>query len=238
MSSFHSNALATVLVLGTASFANAQDFSLEIDVLNLSPSIADGFGDDDDIGAESSIRGKAAYTFANGAGVRLQFWNMDVDYDEGQDGDPTEIQINQLDLVGFREFEVTTGLDLELSVGVRSLEFEDDNFTEEGDLVGFEGVGAVFGLKATQAVMENGGIYGSFEAAALFGDVDDDGNDDPQSLLSQMAIGLGYEHTFALGDTTTTLKIGYEAHEWTGIEDSSDGTFGFDGVVLGASVSF
>jgi hypothetical protein len=241
MTTLTSIALTTLVLAGTASLANAQEFNFEIDALNFTPSISDGFsGDDDDLGAETSVRAKAGYTFANGAGVRLQYWDMDVDYDDGQDGDPTEIQVQQIDLVGFREFEVTPGLDLELSVGVRSLEFDDLNFADDGasNEHSFDGVGAVFGVKATQAVVQNGGIYGSFEAAALFGDLEDNGGEDPQSNLSQMSIGLGYEHTFAIGDTSTTFKIGYEAQEWVGIEDSSDGSFGFNGLVLGAAVSF
>ncbi|MCK0096994.1 hypothetical protein MWU60_15565 [Yoonia sp. F2084L] len=240
MTTFTSTTLTALVLAATASFASAQEFSLEVDALSLTPSVSDGFGDDDNLGAETSVRAKAGYTFANGAGVRLQYWDMDVDYDEGQAGNPTEIQVQQIDLIGFREFEVTPGLDLELSAGVRSLEFDDLNFADAGitNEHSFEGIGAVFGVKATQAVFRNGGVYGSFETAALFGDLDDNGNDDPQSNLSQMAIGFGYEHTFAVGATATTLKIGYEAQEWIGIEDSSDGSFGFDGLVLGAAVSF
>jgi hypothetical protein len=49
---------------------------------------------------------------------------------------------------------------------------------------------------------------------------------------------LGYEHKFSVGPTNTTLEVGYEAHQWAGIEDSSDGAIGFDGLVVGAAVSF
>ncbi|WP_108814422.1 hypothetical protein [Loktanella sp. Alg231-35] len=240
MTVFKSMTLAALTLASTAPLAMAQEFNLEIEGLNLAPSIADGFSDDDDLGREPSVRAKAGYTFSNGAGVRLQFWDMDVSYDQGQDGNLTEIQSRQLDLVGYNAFEVTPGLEFELSAGVRKLDFEDLNFADSGltNTHEFDGIGGVFGVKATQAVFGNGGIYGSFETAALFGDLVDNGSDDPQSLLSQMAIGVGYEHSFAVGPTTTTLKVGYEAHQWTGIEDSSDGAFGFDGLVVGAAVSF
>ena len=240
MTLLKSTTLAALFVTSTANFATAQAFNLEIDGLDLAPSISDGFGADDDLGREPSLRATAGYTFANGAGLRLQFWDMDLSYDEGKNGNPTEIQSQQLDLIGFNEFEVTPGLDLEVSAGVRKLDFEDLNFADGGltNAHEFDGIGAVFGVKATQAVFENGGVYGSFETAALFGDLIDNGDADPQSHLSQLAIGLGYEHKFSVGPTTTTLKVGYEAHQWTGIEDSSDGAFGFDGLVAGAAVSF
>lgn len=240
MTNLTSTALAAIVLTSTASFASAQEFNFEIDALNLTPSLSEGFDEGDVLGAQPSVRARAEYTFANGLGVRLQYWDMDVDYDVGQQGDPTEISAQQIDLVGFNAFEVTPGLELELSIGVRKLEYDDLNFSldEDDEAIEFEGVGAVFGLKATQAVIKNGGVYGSFESAFLFGDVIDDGNVFPQSNLSQMIIGLGYEHQFAMGATTTTLKVGYEAQAWNDITEFGFGSIGFDGLVLGAAVAF
>lgn len=238
MITFKSTTLLAIALISTTSFATAQEFNLEIEGLNLTPSISDGFGDDDDIGAENSIRAKAGYTFANGAGVRLQVWENDVSYDEGQNGNPTEIELQQVDLIGFNEFEVTPGLNLELSAGIRKLEFADQNFTDSGSANAFDGIGGVFGVKVTQAVLENGGIYGSLESALLFGDATDGDNEDPQSNLSQTTIGLGYEHAFDFSGVTTTLKVGYEVVDFDGLEDNSDGAFGFDGVVFGAAIAF
>lgn len=242
-----STTLAAFILASTASFATAQEFNLELEGLHLTPSITDGFGQDDadnnvELGAETSIRAKAGYTFANGTGFRLQFWDMDTNYDDGQDGDPSEVQLQQIDLIGYRTFEIAPGLDLEVSGGVRKLDLNDVNFTEDREDRTFDGVGAVFGTKATQAVIKDGSIYASFESAVLFGDLksEDDGDIDEflNSNLGQTTIGLGYEHDFPLGATTTTLKVGYEATRFSGIEDNRDGGFGFDGFVLGAAISF
>ena len=238
MTKITSTTLALLLLAGTTSTAMAQEFSFGVDALNLTPSLSDGIGDNDDIGATPSVRAHADYTFSNGAGVRLQVWDLDASYDVGLNGSPSEIEFRQIDLMGFNRFEVTPGLTLELSAGLRQLEYRDQNFTENNNEASFDGIGAVVGLEAKQAIFDNGAIYGSFEAASLFGDASDGNDDDQQANRAQTAIGLGYEHAFEIGAVNATIKAGYEIHNWDAFDDDADGALGFDGFVLGSTITF
>jgi hypothetical protein len=181
---------------------------------------------------------RAGYTFTNGAGVRLQYWGMDTSYDVGHNGALTEISFAQTDLVGFRAFEATPMLEIEVYAGVRNLAYDDQNFGDSGQSTGFDGTGAVFGLSASQGVFEDGALFGNFETTTMFGDGDDNGTIEANVNRTQFAVGIGYEHSFDIGAGQANVRIGYEAHTWEGFEDNTDGAIGFNGFVIGGSYSF
>ncbi|PJI84542.1 hypothetical protein BC777_3603 [Yoonia maricola] len=239
MTKFTSASLITCILTSTASVATADEISIEIQA----PSISAAFANQDGIGAETSARISADYTFETNAGFRLGVWDMDLSDNEGQGGAPTELSFRQVDFVGFSKFDATPELSLEFLIGLRALGLNDQNFTSEGRETNFDGVGGVFGVNGAHTIIPGGAIYGNFETAVLFGDGDTTAvgeatAENARSDLSQTTIGFGYEHDFALGDRSTTLSIGYEATVLSGLEDPTDVTVGFDGVVLGASVTF
>lgn len=229
--------VAAAALAASVSTASAQGFSFDLELVNLTPARADG-GSGDYVTANIAPRIGAAYEFGGGAGVRLEYWMYEDSFNPGQNGAPTEISFDQTTLYGYRAFEITDMLDVELSIGLRQVNFDDLNYSDAGQFTSFSGHGGVFGVGLSQRLPWDGAIYGDFEAAILVGDSIDNGAIGFDVSRTQMAVGLGYEHMFNFGNIQGSALLGYEFHDWGNFQDDSDGSLAFHGVVLGASIHF
>lgn len=235
--------------------SEAEDFLLTLKHENTYMSYSQEGGVTDYDGAsagfspEYSPRLEVGIIFYQDLGVRGRYWSFNNDA-ESDDNDIVDVDTNYFDVELFQKVQVTQNNELEWSMGLRTMEFEQMQTGNAGvisilgDFDGFGGTVALEGKrklckysklyarcrysiligKHTSEIYNNGVLLGTWEAY--------------DSNVYQTEIAFGYEFNIPLADwNTLNINIGYEWQNWSNVAlgDNSFGGVGNDDVLEDAS---
>ncbi|MDT8403247.1 Lpg1974 family pore-forming outer membrane protein [Sulfuriflexus sp.] len=221
---------------------------------------SDAAGNGADFGNDYTPRLEFGYVGSQGMGIRGRYWSFDdTDSSDSAFNDKVKVDTDSIDLELFQQWQWTEKTEVEASIGVRVLDFEQtatdfgNNRIVDSD---FSGYGATLGLQ-TKRKWGIGKVYGRSRLSVLLGEQDlqvteagtstkVDAEDNP---ISQLELGFGYEVARELRWGSVNANLGYEWQYWTNTAPAND-TFGgigdgdnledvsFRGFVLGVGAEF
>ena len=198
------------------------------------------------------------YQFSDCLFTKVTYFGYKTDVFENSNGngfsENDELEVSYLDWVVGQHFMPSDKLTLSPYVGLRWGTFE-ETYTEkdfdyyESESYEFSGLGIVVGVDATRALGSGFSLYGTAKQSILFGTTDysyyenDDGSIDRDSdstdnvvFVSELGLGLQYDHSFASFDAN--IRLGVEGQWWGGASNDDSESAGLGGFVLGANFRF